>query len=59
MLLIKYYYCDQIKDSEMAGHVVHVVERRNAYIGLLGRHEGQRPLGRLRCGWEDGIKMDL
>jgi len=43
----------------MAGHVVHMVERRNAYIGLLGRHEGQRPLGRLRCGWEDGIKMDL
>ena len=43
----------------MAGHVVHMGERRNAYSGLLGRHETQRPLGRLRCGWEDGIKMDL
>ena len=26
---------------------------------LLGKPEGKRPLGRLRCRWEDNIKMDL
>jgi len=25
----------------------------------MGRPEGKRPLGRLRCGWECNIKMDL
>jgi hypothetical protein len=26
---------------------------------LVGKPEGERPLGRLRRRWEDGIKMDL
>jgi len=26
---------------------------------LVGKAEGKRPLGRLRCRWEDNIKMDL
>jgi hypothetical protein len=26
---------------------------------LVGKPEGKRPLGRLRCRWEDNIKMDL
>jgi hypothetical protein len=25
----------------------------------LGRPEGKRPLGRLRCRWENNIKIDL
>jgi hypothetical protein len=25
---------------------------------LIGKPEGKRPLGRLRCRWEDHIKMD-
>ena len=25
----------------------------------MGKHEGKRPLGRPRRGWEDNIKMDL
>ena len=25
----------------------------------MGKPEGKRPLGRLRCRWEDNIKMDL
>jgi hypothetical protein len=41
------------------GHVLHMGESRNAYNVLMERPEGKRPLGRLRCGWEDGIKMDL
>ena len=30
-----------------AGHVAHMEESRNAYIILVGRPEGKRPLGRL------------
>jgi len=25
----------------------------------VGKREGERPLGRPRCRWEDNIKMDL
>ena len=32
---------------------------RNAYRGLVGKPEGNRPLGRPRRRWEDNIKMDL
>jgi hypothetical protein len=34
-------------------------EKRNAYRILVGKPEGNRPLGRLRRRWEDNIKMDL
>jgi hypothetical protein len=42
-----------------AGHVARIVERRNAYRILVGKPEGQRPLGRPRRRWLDNIKMDL
>jgi hypothetical protein len=32
---------------------------RNVYRVLMGNPEGKRPLGRPRCRWEDGIRMDL
>jgi hypothetical protein len=34
-------------------------EKRVVYRVLVGKPEGKRPLGRLRRGWEDNIKMDL
>jgi hypothetical protein len=34
-------------------------EERKVYKVLVGKHEGKRPLGRPRRGWEDGIKMNL
>jgi hypothetical protein len=34
-------------------------EERNVYRVLMGKPEGKRPLGRPRCIWEDGIRMDL
>jgi hypothetical protein len=34
-------------------------EERKVYKVLVGKPEGKRPLGRPRCGWEDGIRMDL
>jgi len=42
-----------------AGHVARVGERRGVYRGLVGKHEGRRPLGRTRRRWEDNVKMDL
>jgi hypothetical protein len=35
-------------------------EERKLYKDLVGNPEGKkRPLGRPRCRWEDGIRMDL
>jgi len=34
-------------------------EKRGTYRVLVGKPEGKRLLGRLRCRWEDNIKMDL
>jgi hypothetical protein len=36
-----------------------MVGERKLYMLLVGKHEGRRPLGRPRCRWEDGIRMDL
>jgi hypothetical protein len=41
------------------GHVARMGEKSNVYRILVGNSEGKRPLGRLRCGWIDNIKMDL
>jgi hypothetical protein len=34
-------------------------EERKVYRVLVGKPEGQRPLGKPRCRREDGIRMDL
>jgi hypothetical protein len=34
-------------------------EERKLYKVLVEKPEGNRPLGRPRCRWEDGIRMDL
>ena len=34
-------------------------DRKSVYRVLVGKPEGERPLGRLRRGWEDNIKMDF
>jgi hypothetical protein len=51
----------QIKSRRMrwAGHVARMGDERNVYRGLMGKSERKRPLGRPRCRWEDGIRMDL
>jgi hypothetical protein len=48
-----------IKSRRMrwAGHVTRMGETRNAYRILVGKPEGNRPLGRLRRRWMDNIKM--
>jgi hypothetical protein len=42
-----------------AGHVARREAKRNAYMILVGKPEGKRPLGRSRRRWEDNIRMDL
>jgi hypothetical protein len=34
-------------------------EGRGLYRVLVGKHEGKRPLGRLRHRWDNNIRMDL
>jgi hypothetical protein len=38
---------------------LHTPEKRNAYILLVVKPEGKRPLGRPRRRWVDNIRMDL
>jgi hypothetical protein len=42
-----------------AEHVACMIEERKVYRVLVGKPEGNRPLGRPRHGWKDGIRMDL
>jgi hypothetical protein len=42
-----------------AEHVARMGEEKKVYKVLVGRPEGKRPLGRPKCRWEDGIRMDL
>jgi len=34
-----------------AGHVARMGERRDSYRFLVGKHEGKRTTGKLRCRW--------
>jgi hypothetical protein len=34
-------------------------KRRGIYSVIVVKPEGKKPYGRLRCRWEDNIKMDL
>jgi hypothetical protein len=50
-----------IKSRRMkwAGHVARMREKRNAYMLLVRKSEGKRPLGRPRRRKVDNIRMDL
>jgi hypothetical protein len=42
-----------------AGHVAGMGQKKNAYILLVAKPEGKRPLRRTSCSWVDNIKMDV
>ena len=42
-----------------AGHVARMGKRQGAYMVLVRKPEGKRPLERPRLRWEDNIKMDI
>jgi hypothetical protein len=56
MICILTHYCvgDKI-ENEMGG----ACSSDGLYRDLVGKLEGNRPLGRPRCRWENNIKMDL
>ena len=41
------------------GHVVRMEQGRSAFIILIGKPAGKRPLGRPRLRWEDNIRIEL
>jgi hypothetical protein len=41
------------------GYMAHTGERSGVSRVLVWKPEGKRPLGRLRCRWENNIKIDL
>jgi hypothetical protein len=47
------------KRMRLAGHVARIGEKRNSYRLLVGKPEGERPLGRPRLRLVDNIRMDL
>jgi hypothetical protein len=47
---------DQVKEDEMGSSCITHGGKRNVYRILMGNSEEKRPLGRLRCVWEDDIK---
>jgi len=49
----------KLKRMTYVRHVACMGERRGLYRVLVGKPEGQRPLGRPICRWEDTNKMDL
>jgi len=49
----------KLRRMRWAGNIAPMGERRGVYRDLVGKPEGQRPLGRPRRRWEDNIKMDL
>jgi hypothetical protein len=49
----------KLRRMTWAGHVARMGEKRDAYRLLVGKPEGERPLGRPRCRWMDNIRMDL
>jgi hypothetical protein len=42
-----------------AGHVMCMGESRGIHGVLVGKPDGERPMRRPRCRWEDNINVDL
>jgi hypothetical protein len=49
----------RLRRMRLAGYVVRMGEKRNAYRILVGKPELRRPLGRPRRRWVDNITIDL
>jgi hypothetical protein len=60
VLFAKYNLNYEAKEDEMGRSCsTNGGEKRNAYMILVGKPEGKRPLGRPRRRLEDNIKIDL
>jgi hypothetical protein len=52
-------YIPKSSYKEIAGHVARMGAKRNAYMILLGKPEGKKPLGRPNRWWVNNVKIDL
>ena len=61
IIFVDGYHISNIKSRRMrlVGHVARMGEGLIVHGVLVGKPEGNRPLGRPRRKWEDNIKMDL
>jgi len=50
---------EKLEKIETGGTCCAYGERRRVHRDLVGKPEGQRPLGSPRLRWENNIKMDL
>ena len=55
----KHYSGGKTEKNLMGGACSAYGERRAVYSALVGKPEGNRPLGRPRRRWEDNIKMHI
>jgi len=46
-------------NQKLAGHVVCIGGKKDAYKIFVWKPEGKRSLGRPTCRWENNIKMDI
>jgi hypothetical protein len=53
------FSCQSVKGDETDMACSMHREKSNAYVVLVGKPEGNRPLGRPKRKWEDNIKVDL
>jgi hypothetical protein len=49
----------KLRRMEWVGHVALMGEGRDVYGVLVGKPEGNGPMGRPTYRWEDNIKIDL
>jgi hypothetical protein len=49
----------KIEKNEMGGACSGYGNERGVHRLLMGKPEGKRPMGRIRCRWKDNIKMDI
>jgi len=56
---VRYYQGDDVEEDERrrGGHVTRMGEMRSAYLLLVGKPEGKRPLGRPMYRWEDSTAL--
>jgi hypothetical protein len=58
-LFAKYKENDEVMWNEMGRTCSTNGEKRNACRILVGKSDGERPLGRRKRRWVDNIKMDI
>jgi hypothetical protein len=49
----------KLRNVKGAGHLAHMVEKRNLYRIVVGKHEGKKQVGIPSCSYEDNKRIDV